>query len=199
MLMCGKSGLNYVFMKFLITLTQVIFYKSTHACGAVVGLLGFWLVVWSHRWPPYHFDVLNRARLALDYSVAWMYWVSCVTVLFYTGSIAWILNVLLPKWPNSKLSAKSPTFNPSEDDVKLWATWLQLAPLGIGVAALVGYFADYVDRGCGRVCIAFCRCITSERYWVEKEDRKGCCGRVDHDHDEEAAENKDTSKVCRLY
>jgi hypothetical protein len=199
MLMCGKSGLNFLFMKFIVTLTQVIFYKSTHAGGALVGLLGLWLVVWSHRWPPYHFAILNRVRLALDYAIAWIYWVSCVTVLFYTGSIAWILNVLLPRWPNSRLSSRSPTFNPSEDDEKQWATWLQLAPIGIAAAALIGYFADYLDRGCGRCCIAFCRCITSERYWVEKEDRKGCCGRVDHDYDEEKAEEKESSKVSGLY
>jgi hypothetical protein len=62
---------------------------------------------------------------------------------------------------------------------------VQLTPYGAVVALLLGYFSEYIDRGFGLVCCAFCRCAVSERFWVEQDDRRGICGRVDVDHLEE--------------
>jgi hypothetical protein len=88
--------------------------------------LGLWLIIFSHRWPPYHFTVLNRLRLALDYGIGWIYIVAAVLVMYYCGGIAYLINNLLPQVPNLGLSKSSPTFTPGTDGKRLWAYWLQV-------------------------------------------------------------------------
>jgi hypothetical protein len=47
--MCAKSGMNYFATKLIVTITAIIFYKFPMVVALVTGIMGFWLIVWSHR------------------------------------------------------------------------------------------------------------------------------------------------------
>jgi hypothetical protein len=125
-LMCGKQCLNMMFIKTCLAVISTMLYKFPVAVAPVVGLLGLWHIIFSHRWPPYHFPVLNRTRLALDYGIGWIYIVAAVLVMYYCNGIEYLLNKLLPQVPNVGLSKSSPTFTPGERGDKLWTFWLQV-------------------------------------------------------------------------
>ena len=279
-LMDGKLALTLAWVKLVVTFVAVIFYKfppvrvgvvsgsppphsATHATsllpsfqaiGLFTGLLGLFLILMSHRWPPYHFNILNRVRLGMDYALACAYLVGMMTVLYDTESLQWFINKVclrmrlrvrmclclcvfgsacacacacacasasacafglvtpvpeltcahpslqaLPVIPLLGVSKDDRHFDPSDSADADWRLWLRRAPAFVIPAFVFGLFAEFIDRGMGRVCCNFCRCAVSNRFWVEKDERKGCCGAEEHlSDDEEAEERREAEKANQV-
>ena len=47
--MCGKHGMNTMFIKMVLAFVSVIFYKATQAIAVTEGVIGLWLIIFSHR------------------------------------------------------------------------------------------------------------------------------------------------------